>query len=81
MSIDRAATSAGLASEIIVTLSRDTHTFQTLMRAIRGGSDAVVAAALASLSEDGFVSRVGSRFSLTSRGRDLMTRCRPGRRK
>jgi DNA-binding HxlR family transcriptional regulator len=80
MSIDRAATSAGLASEIVLKLSHESHTFAGLVHVIRGVSDSVMTAALSELVSDGYAEHVGARFKLSPRGRDLIARCRPGRR-
>ena len=69
------------ASEAIFELAREPKTFVSLLRSIRCPSHAVMTAALAELSADGLIERVGGRFSLTPRGEELVRACRPGRRK
>jgi DNA-binding HxlR family transcriptional regulator len=67
------------AAEIVVSLDRCHHTFTSLKRSIRCPSEAILAAALSQLTDDGLVKRDGSRFGLTAKGRDLVKRCRPRR--
>jgi hypothetical protein len=67
------------AAEIVIKLDHTSHTFGSLMRVLRAPADAVVTAAIAELTEGGFLQRDGSRFSLSRRGRDLVRRCRPRR--
>ena len=84
MSTNKAPSGAGLAvaaSEAVFQLARGPKTFLSLLRSIRCPSHSVMVAALAELTADGLIEQVNSKFSLTARGRDLVTACRPGRRK
>ena len=70
------------ASEAIFELfAHGPLTFTALMRGIRCASHSTMTAALAELTADNLIERVGSKFSLTARGRSLVDVCRPGRRK
>jgi DNA-binding HxlR family transcriptional regulator len=69
------------AAEIIVALDPNAHSFASLIRKIRGASDAILTAALSDLLAQGFVKRFGAKFQLTNRGYELVCACRPGRKR
>jgi predicted transcriptional regulator len=80
---NKAAPGAGCAvaaSEIIVALDNGPRTFSSLIHSIRASSDATMTAALAELTEGGFLQRDGGEFSLSPRGAALVGACRRQRR-